>query len=134
MTLAPKMDPAFEYHHVALDLDVYPVGFYLGIALECRFDAALDLAGVYPRTKSEPIVDAQHAGQFAHEPFHGFFSVLPVYLAFQGDPPMLHDDFDVAFGDGAYTFEAPERRKILEVNQQSGRQPRGVQNANFGPR
>lgn len=74
MTLAPKMDPAFECHHVALDLDVYPVGFYLGIAL------------------------------------------------------------DVAFGDGAYTFEAPERLKILEVNQQSGRQPRGVQNANFGPR
>src|SRR3990167_2553917 len=92
------MDPAFEYHHIALDLAVNPLGFYLGSALECRFDAALNIASVDPGTKGELIVDAQHAGQFAHGPFRGFFLVLPVHLAFQGDPPMLHDDFDVAFG------------------------------------
>src|SRR5450830_186866 len=84
------MNLAFELHDIAIDL---------GIALEGFFDALLDIDNVHPRAQGDLVVHTQHTGQLAHGPFSGFFLILPVHFAFQGDPAFLHNDLDGVFGN-----------------------------------
>src|SRR3989344_5467543 len=94
LALAPQVTLAVEPNHITVDPDMNVLGVHFSIAFERIFDAFADIDDVYPRAQGQPIIHPKHAGQLAHRLLYGFLLVLPVDLAFEGDPAVLNDDLN----------------------------------------
>jgi hypothetical protein len=98
LAFGPGPHSASEADFTAVRFDNDPACIYFSAAPEGLLNLAFDLGGRHTRFELDRIYDTLDTLDRAYRPFRLVALIIPLDLAFEGNPPLIDDHLDVLAG------------------------------------